>query len=210
VCGGSNAHPSTDTRHQNELAGCENTQWNSNVINDVALPKFVDATRQNAVQFLYELDSFFSLKHVPESLKLHIALKAIGDSYAKQWLESVGKDLKNYSEFSIAFTELLWNTSVQAQVRNSIYQDKYSKQSGESFSAHFLKHSVRVAYLSNRMSEIDLVPAIATHFPAYVSRSILSDNVSTIQGALTFIRRLEALEPQELGQQSSPTTEVRM
>jgi hypothetical protein len=57
------------------------------------------------------------------------------------------------------------------------------------------------------MSEIDLVSAIASHFPAYVIRSILSANVSTIQGALTFLRRLEALEPQELGQgRSEPST----
>jgi hypothetical protein len=105
VCGGGNAHPSTDARHQNELAGCKNIQWNSNVINDVPLLKFVGATKQNAVQFLYELDSYFSLKHVPESLKLSTASKAICDSYAKQWLESVCKDLKKYSEFKIAFME---------------------------------------------------------------------------------------------------------
>jgi hypothetical protein len=81
------------------------------------------------------------------------------------------------------------------------------KAIGESFSAHFLKYSVRAAYLSNRMNEIDLVSAIASHFPAYVSRSILSENFSTIQGALTFIRRLDALEPQEFGQgRSEPST----
>jgi hypothetical protein len=102
------------------------------VINDVSLPKFVDATKQNAVQFLYELDSYFSLKHVPESPKLHIVSKAIWDSYAKQWLESVRKDLKNYSEFKIAFTELLWNTSVQAQVRGaaaiSLQEESHEEQ----------------------------------------------------------------------------------
>jgi hypothetical protein len=106
---------------------------------------------------------------------LSTASKAICDSYAKQWLESVRKDLRKYSEFKTAFMELLWNTSVQAQMK-FIYEDKYSKQSGES-TAHFLKYSVKAAYLSNRLSESDLVSAIASHFPAYVSRSILSANV---------------------------------
>jgi hypothetical protein len=80
-------------------------------------------------------------------------------------------------------------------VRNAIYLDKYDKQSGESYSAHFLEHSARATYLSPRMSEIDLITAISNHFPVHITRSILSANVTNIKDALTCLRRLEALEP---------------
>jgi hypothetical protein len=33
----------------------ENTKWQNHVINEVTLPKFVDSSKQNAVQFRYEL-----------------------------------------------------------------------------------------------------------------------------------------------------------
>jgi hypothetical protein len=102
---------------------------------------------------------------VPELLKLRTAGKAICDSYAKQWLESVHTDLKNYDEFKNAFKELLWNASIQAQVMNSIYLDKYSKISGETLCSHFLMYSAKGAYLSPKLSEFDLVTAVASHYP---------------------------------------------
>jgi hypothetical protein len=45
------------------------------------------------------------------------------------------------------------------------------------------------------MSEIDLITAISNHFPVHITRSILSTNVANIKDALTFLRRLDALEP---------------
>jgi hypothetical protein len=45
------------------------------------------------------------------------------------------------------------------------------------------------------MSEIDLITAISNHFIVHITRSILSANVTNIKDALTFLRRLEALEP---------------
>jgi hypothetical protein len=128
-------------------------------------------------------------------LKLQLVHRAISDKYVIQWLESVRKDLRTYNDFKIAFTDLLWNSAVQAEVRNAIYLDKYDKQSGESYSAHFLEHSARATYLSPRMSEIDLITAISNHFPVHITRSILSANITNIKDALTFLRRLEALEP---------------
>jgi hypothetical protein len=141
------------------------------------LPKFTDAAKQNAVQFLPELDSYFALRRVPETLKLQIVNRAISDKYVIQWLGSVRMDLRTY-DFMKAFTDLLWNSAVQAEVRNAIYLDKYDKQSGESYSAHFLEHSACATYLSPRMSEIDLITAISNHFPVHITRSILSANVT--------------------------------
>lgn len=199
ACVGSNPQSSHDVGRQHEIASRNDLQWHSSLISDVSLTMFRDATKQNAVQLLCELDSYFTLKRVTDSLKLPTAKKAICDEYAKQWMESVKKDMRNYEDCKRDFTELLWNATVQSGVRNVVYQGKYSKKSGESFSPHFLRYSVQSAYVVPRMSEIDLVSAISSHFPAYVNRALLSANITKIQGALTFLRRLEALETQDAG-----------
>jgi cell division protein ZapA (FtsZ GTPase activity inhibitor) len=43
--------------NQAELSNENGMQWNSNLISDLRLPKFTDAAKQNAVQFLTELNS---------------------------------------------------------------------------------------------------------------------------------------------------------
>jgi hypothetical protein len=114
--------------NQTELSNESSVQWNSNLISDLTLSKFTDAAKQNAVQFLSELDSYFALRRVPETLKLQIVNRAISDKYVIQWLESVRKDLRTSNDFKNAFTDLLWNSAVQAEVRNAIYLDKYDSQ----------------------------------------------------------------------------------
>jgi hypothetical protein len=74
--------------NQTELSNESSVQWNSNLISDLTLTKFTDAAKQNAVQFLTELDSYFALRRVPETLKLQIVNRAISDKYVIQWLVS--------------------------------------------------------------------------------------------------------------------------
>jgi hypothetical protein len=70
-------------------------------------------------------------------------------------------------------------------------------------SAHFLRYSVMAAHLSPRLSELDLIDAIAGHFPSYVQRAILSANVRSIQEALSFLNKVEAMESDEAGRRSN-------
>jgi hypothetical protein len=177
-----------------ELAELTYPQCPSHVLNDIVLPKFVDCHKQNVVHFLLELDDYYRLKSVPESLKLPIAVKAISDPHSKQWFTTVYKDLTNYEHFKRAFTELLWSPQIQSQVRSQLYQDRFGKNAKESMSSHFLKYSVLAANLSPRLSELDLVDAIAGHFPPYVQTALLSAGVRTVQDALTFLNKLETME----------------
>jgi hypothetical protein len=191
---GGTRHASLVTAPQSELVTQGQTQCHSSIINDMKLPIFSDASKQNAVQFLSELENYFTWKSVPNSLKLVIAGKAITDGYAKRWLQSVQADLKDYDEFKTGFTELLWNASIQAEIRSSVYQDKYDRSSGETLSDHFLKYSVKSVFLTPRLTELDLITAVSSHFPKNIHTAILASNVSTIQGTLNLLRRLEALE----------------
>jgi hypothetical protein len=70
---------------------------------------------ENMVQFLADLDLYFLVKNVPDSIRLPLVKKAVFDSYTSQWL-NMYKDLTGYELFKQAVTELLWWTQMQATV----------------------------------------------------------------------------------------------
>jgi hypothetical protein len=94
--------------------------FHGSVTSDLALPKFNNCKKQNTVNFLEELDSYFQLKDVHAEIKLPIAMKAITDEYTKQWVTAIYKELINYEYFKQAITGLLWSPQIQSQVHCSI------------------------------------------------------------------------------------------
>jgi hypothetical protein len=139
---------SSDVSQPRELAELPQFQCASNILNDIVLPKFHDSRKQNVVQLLAKLDDYYSLKRVPETRKLPIAMKKISDSYSKQWFTAVYQDLTSYGQFKRVFTELLWSPEIQSQVRSQLYIDRFDINSNESVLSHFLKYSVLAANLS--------------------------------------------------------------
>jgi hypothetical protein len=69
------------------------SQCHGNILSDLSLPKFSDRNTQNVVQFLSDLDWYFLINNVPESIRLPLARKAVVDGCASQWLDTVYKDL---------------------------------------------------------------------------------------------------------------------
>jgi hypothetical protein len=65
--------------HTHEFTNRNFDQYHGNVLGDLVLPKFSYCHKQNVVHFLAELDGYFDLKSVPESLKLPFAMKAVTD-----------------------------------------------------------------------------------------------------------------------------------
>ena len=61
-----------------------------------------------------------------------LIFRAVKEPFAKQSLSSVFDRMKNYDEFKMAFTELLWCRSWQARIRSAIYLDKHDPVTGES------------------------------------------------------------------------------
>jgi hypothetical protein len=53
-------------------------------MSDLTLPKFSDCKRQQFVNVLEELDSYFQLKDAPAEMRLPITMKSIIDEYTQQ------------------------------------------------------------------------------------------------------------------------------
>jgi hypothetical protein len=81
---------------RNELAHVTQPSSHGNVLTELQLPRFSDSGRQNVVQFICQLNDYFRLKNVEESLKLPLAYQAVGDGYCRQWLATTHKDFDSY------------------------------------------------------------------------------------------------------------------
>lgn len=96
--------------------------------NELSLPKFSNSARQVVAHFLRELDEYFALKKIPGEIKLPLCFRAIEDSFAKQWFATVYNTVGTYENFKTAFANLVWGQTCQAQIKCSIYQDRWDKQ----------------------------------------------------------------------------------
>jgi hypothetical protein len=104
------------------------------------------------------------LKGVPKGMQLAIALRYITEPTTKDWVSAVSHTLNEYSRFKSAFAKVYWNQITHSNVRESIYQDKYNKQSGLTLSGHFLKYAVLPSYLRPKMADVELFNALMSHF----------------------------------------------
>jgi hypothetical protein len=95
------------------------------------------------------------------------------------------------------FTKFLWNSPTQSRIRCSIYQDKFTRQDGESMTSHYLKYANLAANLQPAMSEEDLVGALTSHYPIVVQISLIDGNIKTTQDAINLLGKLDALEAQD-------------
>jgi hypothetical protein len=145
-----------------------------------------------------QLDEFMRLTGVPKRFQLAIACKLIVDPVAKLWLAAISHTLANYEQFKIAFANNYWSQSHKNLVKCSIYQDKYDRQSDLSMSSHFRKFAVLASYLEPKLGDGELIDALRSHFPVYAQRAMLGANISTIQEAIDFLKRLEMVEGNDI------------
>ncbi|PNF20254.1 hypothetical protein B7P43_G15482 [Cryptotermes secundus] len=172
-------------------------------LTELSLPYFDDRGKINAMYHLKQLDEYFALKGVPKEIQLAISLRSITDPTVKDWVSAVSHTLQYYSQFKSAFADAYWNQVTQGNVRKSIYQDKYNKQNGLTLSGHFLKYAVLASYLRPKMSDVELINALMSHFALHIQRSFASVQVTSIQDAVNFLQRLESIEGNDSYQDSN-------
>ena len=109
--------------------------------NELSLPRFTDSPQLVAMHFVRELDEYFSLRKMPEEFRLPLVFRSISDPFAKQWMLTAYGQLRSYDDFKRAFTELLWDSIRQSEIRCRVYQDRYDYRSGENFSEHYTRYA---------------------------------------------------------------------
>jgi len=82
------------------LAGCSS-------LNELTLPIYSDHTNQVIGNFLKDLDLYFDLKGVSESLKLPLTARAVQDPFTKEWLSAEYYELGTYENFRTQVTAVV-------------------------------------------------------------------------------------------------------
>jgi hypothetical protein len=102
--------------------------------------------------------------------------------------------LTSYDDFKGAFTELLWDSTRQSEIRCRVYQDRYEFRSGERFSEYYIRYTNMSSMLAPAMSDQDLLNAMVTHYGPRNQACLISANVNSTQEALAVLTKLHSLE----------------
>ena len=90
-------------------------------LNELTLPIYGDHTTQVTGNLLKDLDLYFDLKGVSESLKLPLAARAVKDPFTKAWLSAEHYKLGTYENFRTQVTQLFWNDQKQSSILCKIF-----------------------------------------------------------------------------------------
>ena len=167
---------------------------NNTDLSELTLPIFTDSMSQVPLHFIGDLDQYFSLKRTPDELRLALVFRAVKEPFTKQWLSCVFDKMKNYDEFTKAFTELLLCSSRQASIRSVIYLDKHNPGSGEPCLNHYIRYANMASTLKPPMSDMDLLSALTSHFEPRVQQGLICSNLQSTQDALVFLAKLQGLD----------------
>jgi hypothetical protein len=122
-----------------------------------------------------------------------LVFRSVQEPFAKQWLSSSFEKLKSNDEFNRGFTELLWNPSRQANIRSSIYLDKYNPYSGESYMDHYIRYANLTSALDPPMTDIDFLSALTPHFEPRIQQSLICGNFQNTHDTLAFLAKHQGL-----------------
>jgi len=92
------------------------------------------------------------------------------------------------------FSKFLWNSPTQSRIRCSIYQNKFTRQDGESMKSQYLRYANLATNFQPATSEEDLVGALTSHYPVAIQRSLISGHIKTTQYVIHLLGKPDALE----------------
>ena len=194
MCGNAISQPNANSISESAIVNMTSGVFANNPPRELNLLNFHDNSKQIVLHFLRYLGEYYRIKNVPESLKLPLAMRAVTDPIAKSWFSTVYGELNGYEHFKTLFTKFLWNSPTQSRIRCSIYQDKFTRQDGESMTSHYLRYGNLAANLQPPTTEEDLLGAQTLHYTIVVERSTISRNIKTTQDAINLLGKLDALE----------------
>jgi hypothetical protein len=197
----------------------------SSSLNELTLPIYSDHTTKVIGNFLKDLDLYFDLKGVAESLKLPLAARAVQDPFTKAWLSAEYYKLETYENFRTQVTQLLWNDQKQSSIRCKIFQDKFDRNGEETLAAHYLRYVNLAANLHPPLSEYDSLGeltarrqhidctltahrqhidcTLTAHCPYEVQKCIISATLKSNQEALTLLGKLQAMDEERKAHKES-------
>ena len=163
-------------------------------LQELTLPTFNDSAKQVPLHFIRDLELYFKLKQIPDSLKLPLAFRAVQEPVAKQWFSSAYDRLGEYADFKKGFTDLLWNPNRQAGIRSKIYLDRHTPNAGETYVDHYIRYANLASTLDPPLQDADLLSALTAHYDPRVQQGLLCGNFKCTQEVLGYLSKVQSLQ----------------
>ena len=170
-----------------------NTVENQVVSLDIQLPKFKEDGSSNPRRFINDLEHYFDIKRIPQSVKLTLFMQTI-DDHMVQWIENILQDKNSYEEAKEMFLKKYWNDIEQAKTIKSIYESRYRPWYKKSRAQYFIEFVARNSYLDAPLHEKVLVRILGNHFGAEIARIFVGAKIDTVQRAVEFLDECEEFD----------------
>lgn len=142
------------------------------------------------VAFIEKLTELFETSGMPSDRRVPLAIAALRGS-ASNWGEIKRDEFSNYEHFKTAFFARYWDVENERKLFRKL---RYGVFSGGSHSDYFLQLVKESKYLREKISEVELIEMVASHFPYEIQRGVVSSGIRSVDEMDEFLRRIDRTE----------------
>lgn len=117
---------------------------------------------------------------MPEECKVNLAVNCLKGA-AADWVAIKESSFIKYTDFVKAFKNIYWGLDKQ---RELFLEIKYGRYETGKRSDYFFKLVNQAKYLSQNMSDEELIDKISKHFSTEIRSSIITQGLDTIEGVV--------------------------
>lgn len=188
-----------------QYSGNHQTQQNLPFLSELPLPTF-DAQRENAKQFIIDLEGYFVLKRVPDHYRMILVARALTGS-ALNWFRIAITSQMSYELFKTAFLNKFWGASAQYDTRNRINNGKYHPGAGIGLVDYFLKYALLAKKLDPPLADAEFIQLMTAHMPENIRNHMIVARPPTIHDAVSLLTDLQGTAAHPTPARSSPNND---
>lgn len=145
---------------------------------DLKMPMFKDEKQGSAYRFLRDVNDYFKLVPISNSLKLHV-LPNMLDGNPKQWYHASRHKFTGFEDFEREFISRYCNDTVQFNIREQLIRNMYHPKSG-SKTEHLIRQVLCNQDLKDPFPDDQLVTVVLRHYDSNTQQVLLARNVNNV------------------------------
>lgn len=157
---------------------------------DVKYPKFSDENSRNPLEFLCDLEKYFSIKNVPDHRKISIVELAL-ENKAQYWI-SLQNKFTRYEQFREQFINEFYSIPIQVKVKNTWASRKYREIDGN-LQTYYYKQLKEANYIMPKLSTFERNYTIVQQFPHWIKESLAAVNYEDVNAVTQTLAQLDAI-----------------
>lgn len=181
--------PRTTGRDTAHCSDQNNAHHTLPFLSELPLPMF-DANKENAKQFIIDLEGYFDLKRIPAYYRMVLVARALTGS-ALNWFRIAITSQTTYEVFRTAFLNKFWGPNAQSETRNKINNGKYHPGAGVGLVDYFLKYALLARKLDPPLSDTEFIQLMTAHMPDDIRNHLIVARPPTIHEAVSLLTDLQ-------------------